>query len=341
AIDADVSADSLNGPFRLKGDFSYSGEVFDLSASVGRLDRGAGAGSAIAVNAPGLGDAKLAWDGSVAPEGPSARGTLTLSGTSLADLAAFASKLGTELPAPESDYEVVAELSYGDDALTVEDATLRLGASRLQGAGRFAATPGAVPELRLELAATRIDLDELLAGLPMPEEKAGTDGPEDDTVAGGMTRLDVPFLGEVNGRVDVTVDALVYQQDTLRNVVFAASLDQNQALMETLTATLPGGAEVALTGKLTRPAEGAAFDGGLEIRANDLRQTLAWLGQEVPDVADDRLRRLILVTDVSARIAESGNRLDFNNFTADLDASRLRGGIATRLGARPGIGVGL
>ncbi len=341
AIDADLSADSLSGPFRLKGDFSYSGEVFDLSASMGRLDRGTGAGSAIAVNAPGLGDAKLAWDGSIAPEDPAVRGTLTLSGMSLADLAAFASKLGTELPAPDLDYEVVAELSYGDDALTVEDATLRLGASRLQGAGRLAANPVAVPELRLELAATRIDLDELLEGLPTPEAKASAAGPEDGAAAAGTAPLDVPFLGQVIGRVDVTVDALVYRQDTLRNTVFGASLDQSQALMETLSATLPGGAEIALSGKLTRPAEGAAFDGGLEVRANDLRQTLAWLGQEVPDVADDRLRRLILVTDVSARMAESGSRLDFNNLTADLDASRLRGGIATRLGARPGIGVGL
>ncbi len=341
AIDADLSADSLNGPFRLNGDFSYGGEVFELSASVGRLDRGAGAGSAIAVTAPGLGDAKLAWDGSVAPQDPAAQGTLTLSGKSLADLAEFAGKLGADFAAPEVDYEVVAELSYGEDILTVEDALLSLGSSRMQGAGRFAAGPGTIPDLRLELAATRVDLDEILEGLATPGADAGADGQGGGASMPEMALVDVPLLGRVTGRIDVTVDALVYRRDTLRNAALRGSFDQSQALLETLGATLPGGAEVALSGKLTSPTEGAAFDGGLEIRANDLRQTLAWLDQEVPDVADDRLQRLILVTDVSARMAEGGNRLDFNDLTADLDASRLRGGIATRLGARPGIGVGL
>lgn len=341
AIDADLSADSLSGPFRLDGRFTYAGEAFDLTASLGRLDRPSGGSSRLTLTAANLGDAKLAWEGSVAPDDRAARGTLTVSGLSLADLAAFADQVGADLPAPELDYELAADLSYGNNALMVEDAALHLGSSRLLAAGRIAAEPGKAPDVRLELAAARIDLDELLAALPPPDSNPGADGNQSSKSEPQTVPLDLPFLGQATGRVDATVDALVYRGDTLRNAVFRGSFDDSGVLLETLGATLPGGAEAVLSGKLTRPAEGAAFDGGLEIRANDLRQTLGWLGQEVSGVADDRLRRLILVTDVSARIAENGDRLDFNNLTADLDASRLRGGIATRLGARPGIGVGL
>ena len=340
AIDADLSADSLSGPFRLDGGFSYADEAFDLSASVGRLDRASGASSALSLTAPGLADAELAWDGSVALDDPSARGRLTVSGTSLARLADFTRDRGVELPAPEMDYELVAELSYGGNALTVEDAALRLGDSRLQGAGRVAAESGASPDVRLELAAARIDLDELLSALPASRADAAA-GAADSSSAEETVPLDLPFLDQVTGRLDTTVDAVVFRGNTIRNAVFRGSLDEGEAFLETFGATLPGGAELVLSGKLTRPADGAAFDGGLEIRANDLRQTLAWLGQEVSGVADDRLRRLILVTDVSAKMAEGGQRLDLNNLTADLDASRLRGGIATRLGARPGFGIGL
>lgn len=341
AIDADLSADSLSGPFRLDGGVTYAGEAFDLAASLGRLDRPSGSSSVLALTAAGLGGAELAWDGSVVLDDPSARGRLTVSGASLARLADFARDRGIDLPAPETDYELAAELSYGDNALTVEDAALRLGASRLQGAGRLAAEPGASPDVRLELAAARIDLDELLAALPTSGANAAATGTADSSPASEAASLDLPFLEQVTGRLDMTVDAVVYRGDTVRNAVFRGSLDQGQAFLETLGATLPGGAELVLSGKLTRPADGAAFDGGLEIRANDLRQTLAWLGQEVSGVADDRLRRLILVTDVSAKMGADGQRLDLNNLTADLDASRLRGGIATRLGARPGFGIGL
>ena len=341
AIDADLSADSLSGPFRLDGRFTYAGDAFDLTAALGRLDRPAGASSRLTLTAANLGDAEFNWEGSVAPEDVTARGTLTGSGTSLASLAAFAGKVGADLPALEVDYEFAAELSYGNDALMVEDAALRLGSSRLLGAGRFSAAAGTVPDVRLELAAARIDLDELLAALPSPDANADADGTQASLSEPETAPLDLSFLERATGRVDASVDALVYRGDTLRNAVFRGSLDGSGVLLETLGATLPGGAEAVLSGKLTRPAEGAAFEGGLEIRANDLRQTLSWLGQETSGVADDRLRRLILVTDVSARMAESGNRLDFNSLTADLDASRLRGGIATRLGARPGIGVGL
>ena len=341
AIDADLSADSLSGPFRLDGRFTYAGEPFHLTVSLGRLDRPSGASSRLTLTAANLGDAKLAWEGSVAPDDLAARGTLTVSGLSLADLAAFADQVGADLPAPELDYELSADLSYGNNALMVEDAALHLGSSRLLAAGRIAAESGKAPDVRLELAAARIDLDELLAALPPPDSNPGADGNQSSNSEPQAVPLALPFLGQATGRVDATVDALVYRGDTLRNAVFRGSLDDSGVLLETFGATLPGGAEAVLSGKLTRPAEGAAFDGGLEIRANDLRQTLGWLGQEVSGVADDRLRRLILVTDVSARIAENGDRLDFNNLTADLDASRLRGGIATRLGARPGIGVGL
>ena len=341
AIDADLSADSLSGPFRLEGGFSYADETFDLSASVGRLDRGSGASSVLSLTAPGLGDAELAWDGSIALDDPSARGRLTVSGASLTRLADFARERGVELPAPEMDYELAAELSYDGNALTVEDAALRLGDSRLQGAGRIAAEPLASPDVRLELAATRIDLDELLSALPTSGGDAAAAGAADSSSAAETVPLDLPFLDQVTGRLDMTVDVVVFRGNTVRNAVFRGSLDEGQAFLETLGATLPGGAELVLSGKLTSPADGAAFDGGLEIRANDLRQTLAWLGQEVSGVADDRLRRLILVTDVSAKMAEGGQRLDLNNLTADLDASRLRGGIATRLGARPGFGIGL
>jgi len=341
SIDANLSAGSLSGPFRLDGGFSYADEAFDLSASVGRLDRASGASSVLSLTAPGLGDAELAWDGSIALDDPSARGRLTVSGASLTRLADFARERGVELPAPEMDYELAAELSYDGNALTVEDAALRLGDSRLQGAGRIAAEPRASPDVRLELAAARIDLDELLSALPTSGGDAAAAGAADSSSAAETVPLDLPFLDQVTGRLDMTVDAVVYRGNTVRNAIFRGSLDEGEAFLETLGATLPGGAELVLSGKLTRPADGAAFDGGLEIRANDLRQTLTWLGQEVSGVADDRLRRLILVTDVSAKMAEGGQRLDLNNLTADLDASRLRGGIATRLGARPGFGIGL
>lgn len=341
AIGADLSAGSLSGPFRLDGGFRYADESFDLSASVGRLDRASGASSVLSLTAPGLGDAEFAWDGSVALNDPSARGRLAVSGASLAQLADFARERGIELPAPEMDYELAVELSYGGNTLMVEDAALRLGDSRLQGAGRIAVEPGASPDVRLELAAARIDLDELLSALPASETDAAASGAADSSSAPETLPLDLPFLDQVTGRLDMTVDAVVFRGNTVRNAVFRGSLDEGEAFLETLGATLPGGAELVLSGKLTSPADGAAFDGGLEIRANDLRQTLAWLGQEVSGVADDRLRRLILVTDVSAKMAEGGQRLDLNNLTADLDASRLRGGIATRLGARPGFGIGL
>ena len=139
----------------------------------------------------------------------------------------------------------------------------------------------------------------------------------------------------VSGSLSLSIDALTYRGNAVRQVDFSASLAGGVATINQANAQFPGGSDVALIGSAANIDGQARFDGTLEVASDDLRGVLSWLGIEVPSVPAGRLRKLSLRS--SVRVTPELGQI----FGIDLrlDSSRLTGGAAYAFRDRPSFSV--
>ncbi|MEE8534960.1 MAG: AsmA family protein, partial [Kiloniellales bacterium] len=146
---------------------------------------------------------------------------------------------------------------------------------------------------------------------------------------------------DVSATVQLTVDALVYRRQVVRQVLISMSLDNGQLRVSQALALLPGGSDVSVTG-VVAPVKSAAgpalrFTGRFEAGSDNLRGMLQWLGVDIASVPPGRLRRMSLSTNIDA----SASQAILSDIDLRIDVSRATGGIAVALRKRPGFGIGL
>ncbi|MDA0219929.1 MAG: AsmA family protein [Proteobacteria bacterium] len=311
-----AAALSLEGPFEASGSFEHDGAAWTLTADIGRTSR-----PQVPVNIT-LGSPVGQWGlaGSVDVSGPMPAfgGQMQFEGAALGPLLALAGLDTASLPRGllEQPVSLDAGISASVDAVLLADVVLALGETRALGMGSL--TLGERPSGDLVLALGRLDADALLAGLPEPAADAEAPVP-----------LALPEGFDLTA--DIAIDAALYRGQALRQVHVIAELDHGSLSLDVASAQLPGGTDVALAGTVTNEEGVATFRGPLEANSDNLRATLAWLGEPLDEVPPDRLRRVDVVGDLvlqPGRLAMTGIDLRF-------DSSRLTGALAASIGADP------
>jgi hypothetical protein len=279
------------------------------------------------------------------PDGMSLRGRIKAEGKNLSSLMALWPGGGGQAPRVLArPFGLETEVSADPQQISAADLTFSLGETAIEGDLRVKL--GAPIDVRINLSASRLDLDKLLAAEgPEARGQAGS-APAPSGQAGGAQAPDpaaAPFaLPEgVTGELQVTIDALVYRRQVVRQVLVSMGLAEGRLKVSQALALLPGGSDVSLTGALA-PAQAPAgpelrFDGRVEAASDNLRGICEWLGVDVTAVPAERLRRMSL----SARIAASARQATLSEIDLRVDVSRATGGVAVALRERPGFGIGL
>ncbi len=108
--------------------------------------------------------------------------------------------------------------------------------------------------------------------------------------------------------------------------------------LETIAATLPGGATLDFVGAVDWPAPAAPrLAGHLAFASDNLRPVLAWLGVDAGKAAPGRLGRARL----DATLELTDRRLILRDAKARLDNSNAEGALALALRDRPGFGLAM
>ncbi|RMD63012.1 MAG: AsmA family protein, partial [Alphaproteobacteria bacterium] len=355
-LDAEFSAASLRGPFAAAG----TAEVRDLKVAfevdLGRLDASGPVPVTVALRLSERA-ASLHFAGAVtgADADVGVRGRLKVAGENLAGLlAAVTGAPGVSGPLSLArPFALEAQLDAAAAGLDLSDLMIELGATRFTGTARVAA--GTPPDVRLVLSASRLDLDSWLAAPPDGSgagtpPAARTDAPGTGPDTGGDTggasdqagdRLAPDWLTAVTGTLEVSVDAMVYRGQVVRQAKIALALTDGRMEVTRAAALLPGGSDISLVGSVVPDAAtdpgGWRFDGHLEAASDNLRAILEWLGLDVSAVPAERLRRASL----SLRLAATPQQLTLGDIDVTVDLSRISGGIVVALRERPGLGVGL
>jgi uncharacterized protein involved in outer membrane biogenesis len=329
-----IVAESLRGPFAAKGSMRAYAIEAAFEATLGRLVE-EGATPFNVVVKPADETARLQVSGAISthPGTIAVHGRLKGESENLTRLLEGVTGGGSWPSALAQPVSIQGEVSVDQRLATVSDLSLELGGFRF--AGDVASLLQPPYDARVTLNATQLDLDQLLAA---ETSGAGEDGEAAAAAPDGQEAERVWVLpADANGRLELSVEALIYRGQLIRQLRVDAALGEGELRLERATALLPGSSDVSLTGSFGEADGQAQFDGHLEAASDNLRGLLQWAGADVGAVPTDRLRRMSL----SGRVTGSPRQIAISDFDLRVDLSRLSGGLVIAPRKRPGLGVGL
>lgn len=325
SVNAEIVAESLNGPFSVNGDAAVRGLTAAFDLAVGRVATDGATPFNVTLGLPGVkGQAKISGALSLYAEPMAARGGVSVEGP---NLAAVLDQLGADAPAALARrFSLEGDFNADETRVQAEGIDVQLADTSATADVDLAV--GEPLTLHARLGLKRLDLDELLAA---GGGDAGTPG------AQAPDSVDLPLPRGVTGSVEVAVDALVFRGQVVRQARASLGLEDGAVRLDQALALLPGGSDIALSGRLAKDEKGPHFAGRVEAASDNLRAVLAWLGADVGTVPRERLRRMNLSANVSAR----PELVQLTDIDLDLDVSEITGGVAIALRQRPGFGIGL
>ncbi|KLN62071.1 hypothetical protein WH96_00560 [Kiloniella spongiae] len=342
-INVEVAAKSLSGPFSLGGDLLLRGQRTEVELDLGQFAEEGATAINTGIRLPDS-QAKLKFNGSVSRHvnSTSYRGKFEGDGSDLGSLISELFKVDLETSA-DSDFELSAELEGNLNRLAVSDIVVRVGAQKVTGDVDVDLKDGV--EISMNLASPRINLDDILAVQDAVLKEKSTkreNATRQSSTTTGDVKSDVVskqpsltswpnFSPEISLQAQLSVDDIIYNQRIVRGLVLQSRLQNGLLEVQNLSAQLPSGSQIVLAANY----QNQVINGQLSARTEDLRGLLTWLEIAVPDVPNDRLRRL----DGKVRFSVKPDQVILNPVSVTLDVTHLDGAATIALRDRPGIGA--
>jgi uncharacterized protein involved in outer membrane biogenesis len=337
ALDSEIHVASLSGPFDATGTATYQGIKARFEAEAGALSTGQPATVHLVL---GLGDpeSKLEFSGTALAAGeggPHLAGKLSAAGDDLGALLHAVSPGSAPSPLTKQKFLLSTDIDAGAAGGSAKNLTLALGDQ--QATGEAAVEMGETIKAKLALSLPRLDLDKLLASATPPS------GTQDQAQAPVPQTKPPSFALPQNilADIDLGVEAISYNNGVVNKVRLVAQVANGELSLTRFSASLPGGSDVALAGKLAAVEGLPSFAGTMELHSDNLRSLLEWLKIAMPDMPPDRLRKLSL----ASRVTATPSQLQIAEMDLRFDSSRVAGGVVIALptGERkvPGLGIGL
>lgn len=338
-LNADIRAESLTGPFRMRGDFVARGIPISLNAASGRLVEGPGIPINFEVDLAEAGTV-FAFSGTLSAPNPTGvlTGTLSAKSDNLATLiAGIGAKNGETSPpgflAQKFSYKssFVGSSTGGE----LRDVALTLGETTANGGAKVKLGEPVNAEVNVQIS--KVDLDRWLAmneqnvqeekkAAPSPAKPSGEPAPAKAKKAFALPK-------DINLAFNLSADSIVFQGAEIREGRVFASLVNGELALEQATVQLPGGANFSLFGFVSAAGETLQFDGDLDFHTDNLRSLLNWLRVDIVDIPADRMRKFSLVSKVTA----SEKAASLKKTTLKLDESQITGDSSLAFGKRPSL----
>ena len=353
-INARIAASSMTGPFEMSGRVQVRGVPLEYDLSVGQIIAGrtvpfsVNLGFEPAATKVQIAGALLGLGGS-----PKFKGKVKGEGKSVAELIQALAGPGPLPGFLGQGFELSGAVVATPKDLEIKDLAVSLGTSQAKGV--LLAKLGDVPNVSLNLAVSRIDLDKWLSVPDSVAKPRVPDAPPKTSVTtGGQNKASINLQSSkkapkaakaesfqlpanFNGVLEVAVETITYRGGIIRRARLGAELANGEATISQLSAQLPGGGEAAFFGFVTAAEGKPRLEGEIETTVSDLRGLLGWLDVDIPDVPAHRLRKLTL----SGKIIATPEQLEATDLDFQFDSSRLSGGVTVALSSRPSFGADL
>ena len=346
-LNVDLSLGSLKGPFDAKGSLVAMNLPLGFTVKAGRMDPAQPIPVDFALTVgeikgsfgfSGQADPSAASDASK----PIVTGKVSAKAENVAELMAALSggAASAQPPALQRPFALDGDVTAGQSAADIKNLTLSLGDISAQGA--VGAKYGAGTAVDANLAVGRIDLDKL-----MPAGKAETAPAAQATASGGgaapKSAAAFSLPGGITANVTATVEQIAYQGKAIDGTKLVAQLKDGVLNLTQLSAQLPGNTAFTLSGALAPKDGQPSFTGAVKASSDNLREVAEMFAKgALAGVPSDRLRKLAL----TSRLNASPTQVEIADLNAQLDASKISGGIIVALPdnlkrKRMAFGVGL
>ena len=309
-IDAGLTVDAETGTLAVLGVGDAGGRRWQFTARLTEPGRDGAAGL----------DVSLDGQGGLQDTGGTFSGQVAMDRALTGRLAGRGPDLSALVAAPAVAWRGDGRLNALADRVVVDDLVLELGGAPMRGA--VALRMGADARLDLSLAAGRLDLNAWLPAMA--------------AWVGGRGALPVGL--------DVSAEVATLANGTLRRVRGAVELDggaNGGMAVREVTATLPGDATLALSGRLP---DAAHFDGMVRLGAPDLPATVRWaqpvLAPLLP-AGTGVWAGLPRMAEVEGQLAADEAGWAVSGLRGTLDGGAVSGSGALRRGARTGVSADL
>ncbi len=310
-VNAEMSAKSLAGPWRMTGSMRVNGQRSAITVNTGRVGNDA---MRLRIQAePETVKIAIESDGEVRFEGAAAKYA--------GDFRVAARRDAAEEGAPDTPgFRVKGKFSLDNETLSSSAFLFETGALAnpysAEGRGNF--DFGTEPRFQVVLDGAQIRLDEAIGS--GTEEGAGIGGLTFAKRLGALQEalLDLPKLS-IPGSVEVNLPAVVAGDTTIRDVRLSAEPAIDGWAVKSLAATLPGRTALEAEGVLRTDGE-LGFTGSLLLAIAQPSGFAAWVAQDV----DDAIRRLP-AAGFRADVDLTGQRQSFSNLELGLGGATFTG----------------
>ena len=343
AVDANFSAASIKGPFESSGQLITRGLPIAFDLNVGEIIHGRTLAFGLrAAIEPG--DANMLLSGTLIDleDAPRIKGSIKGEAKSIETLIKAAQ--GVSFPGPlNQDFSFEANIAAWAGGAEIKDVELRLGDTKASGV--ISVKVDETLSVSVRLGTGHFDIDQWLS----PQENSVSSASPNLSGVGSAVSLrlgketgsklkeQTGFLipRSVQASLMLTAEVMTFRGGVVRNGLVSAELTNGEITLSQASAQFPGGSDIALFGFVTAVDDKPHFAGELESTVNDLRGVLDWLGHDIDGVAKDRLRKLMLATQISI----SSDQIKLSDIKLQFDSTRLTGGVTVALRKRPSFGA--
>jgi uncharacterized protein involved in outer membrane biogenesis len=327
-IDAVLSANALEGPWRLRGTALENDLPLELSINTSEFKDGQPLKFNFKLSPKDGSLPALSFEGEQSDE--IVRGKMLVQPVVMEDGKGSLNRYFDTL-----NLQADVDLSFNDFALKnihIVPANAKDSSTLIEGNASVAFKNGV--QANITLNSPRLDLDGLMGAESLRVWRAG----------GFMALLnnvlkDFPAKFDFNANLDVAT--LSAAGETIENVHLVAAGEQNAIRIRDLTANLPGRSRMKFDGVVFPSDTDAELGGSLAFESNDTRAFVSWLWPEgkgqMNKIWSGTRGRLKSKSDMTW----SGNRFGFQNLKYELDGELGSAELAVRLGKLPAVDLKL
>ena len=337
-LDLTLHAPSLAGPFRASGSFSHDGVDRTFRVSVGKHREGEPIRLAVTLNPGEAGGRRLAFDGRLTEKdgAPAFDGRVRVAEVPAAtgeEAGGTSVSLAAAVPV-EIRAQTVATL----DEMAFEDVQFILGkgSARATLGGKAHLDFGDTPNLSVNLAARRLDLDAIV-------RKQRADG--DDVPVGTREVLSqIPRLLDLvprslAGQLRVDVEGLVLGGQQVEGAGVTLEFTPDRLKFTRAVGRLPGQTQVSVTGTYDANRTDVRFDGIFALKARDAKTFLTWVAPKTRPIINPQAGGARGNLSLKGELRVVDHLVELIGVQANLDKTSARMAMSYALTDRPSFGL--
>ncbi|MCE3233231.1 MAG: putative assembly protein [Rickettsiaceae bacterium] len=328
-ITAEVSADSVNGPFGMEGNFSNNSHVIKFEGNVGELREGASAEFNMSSDSFSIG-----MKGKYSPnDDGKIQGSVNGRVTNLSGFVESIFESSSILSNVKSTEKMDLKGDFLISNSMVSFNNIDISSDSLKGKAVLEALFNLkVAETNLQWDATlnieKIDFDKLLTEEAKPTTKGDTEIDYYASTMNSMTLSDFKFdmPQALSAMINFSIKEVTYNKQKIENLKIEADIFDGKAIINSVSADMPGKSSLRFVGNIENNGTRPILHGKAELSGASLREFAVWLQPDYSFIPEGEAGEYLLSGDVEV----TPQRIDISNGAISVDKSLIEADVSIR-----------